>query len=229
MAEHPRHVNRTLPLRILYLGRIYREQKRVHLFPKILEMLQKSGIPFQWTIAGEGHDRVELEPLMRSPAPHQRVEFIGPVSYSDVGKILNTHDVYLLASDYEGLPLSMLEAMGNGLVPVVSDLESGIRDVVDAGNGTLVSINDVEGYAQAIIHLHQHRDELAVKSAAAKARVQTEFSVGAMTDRWLQVLPMAVASKEWPRRFAVRGVLTDPGQWKYHPLMRPFRRLLKRI
>ena len=44
-------------LRILYLGRLAREQKRVHLFPEILRQLVASGMPFHWTIAGEGEER----------------------------------------------------------------------------------------------------------------------------------------------------------------------------
>ena len=49
------------PLRVLYLGRLVNEQKRVRLFPQILTVLQQSGIPFHWTIAGEGPDRAILE------------------------------------------------------------------------------------------------------------------------------------------------------------------------
>jgi glycosyltransferase involved in cell wall biosynthesis len=64
--------------------------------------------------------------------------------------------------------LTGLAAMGGGLVPVVSDLPSGIPEVVDNSNGFLVPINDAASYARGIVHLHEHRDELAAKSAAAR-------------------------------------------------------------
>src|SRR6185437_8227409 len=54
MPYSPRDVQQ--PLRILYLGRLGREQKRVHLFPQIFEQLKSSGIPFHWTIAGDGEE-----------------------------------------------------------------------------------------------------------------------------------------------------------------------------
>ena len=51
--------------------------------------------------------------------------------------------------------MSLLESMAHGLVPVVSDIESGIREVVDSNNGIRVAIDDIPGYAKAIIHLHE--------------------------------------------------------------------------
>jgi glycosyltransferase involved in cell wall biosynthesis len=214
------------PLRILYLGRIMDGQKRVYLFPRILAALKISGIPFQWTIAGEGDQRANLERLMSSANPTQRVLFHRSLPYSQVSALLEKHDIFLLASDAEGLPMSLLETMGHGLVPVVSDLESGIRDVVDAGNGMLVPVNDVEGYARAIIHLHGHREELAAKSIAARERVKKDFSVEAMTDRWLAAFPQNLpAVRAWPTTWNIKPLLAARHPFYFSPPMRVLRRL----
>jgi len=184
----PREVtDRLAPIRILYLGRLEQEQKRVRLFPQILAQLQAKNIPFQWTIAGEGSQRAFLEREMQCRGTSSQVQFTGHVAYADVPALLKRHDVYLLASDYEGLPLSLLEAMACGVVPVVSDLESGIRDLVSASTGIAVPVNDIDAYADAILQLHLNRGELHQKSIAAQQRVAQEFSVEAMTDRWLTV------------------------------------------
>lgn len=218
------------PLRVLYLGRLVHEQKRVLLFPKILAALQQSGVPFQWTLAGDGPDRAVIEKQMRPRLDHQRVQFVGTVPYSDISRVLNAHDVFLLASDYEGLPLSLLEAMGHGLVPVISDLASGVREVVNASNGMLVPVNEVEGYAHAIIHLHEQRGELAAKSVAARERVRTEFSVGAMTDRWLHVFGQAKeATIVWPREWHIRSPLVARHPIYFSPPLRTLRRLAKKL
>ena len=213
------------PLRILYLGRITDPQKRVNLFPQILTLLQRAGIPFRWTIAGQGDKRAELERIMLTSST-QEVKFIGAVPNAEVPALLEKQDIFLLTSDAEGLPMSLLEAMGHGLVPVVSDLESGIREVVNAGNGTLVPVDDVEGYARAIIHLHEHRDELAAKSAAAHELVQREFSVAAMTERWLSVLPKTVPPiSEWPSRWRIRPPLAARSSLRFSLPARVLRRL----
>jgi glycosyltransferase involved in cell wall biosynthesis len=218
------------PLRILYLGRIMNPQKRVHLFPEILEGLKKSGIPFQWTIVGEGDQRLNLESLMASNRPEQQVVFTGLLPNAQVPDLLEKQDVFLLASDAEGLPISLLEAMAHGVVPVVSDLESGIRDVVDAANGMLVPVDDVEGYARAIIHLHEHRDELAAKSAAAHERVKKEFSVEAMADRWLTALPpMKTAMEPWPKHWRINAPLTAKNPRRFLWPMRVLRRAAARL
>ena len=218
------------PLQILYLGRLAREQKRVHLFPRILEQLKASGIPFHWTIAGDGPDKAALEQTMKGAPPEQTVSFAGPVRYAGVPALLKQHDLYLLASDFEGLPLSLLEAMGAGLVPVVSQLPSGIPEVVDAGNGMLVPVDEVAGYARAIIHLHGHRDELAAKSAAARARVQTEFSVAAMTDRWLAAFPARSGDiAPWHKHWRIQAPLTAGIPLYFSPPVRALRRLAARF
>lgn len=217
-------------LHILYLGRLGRGQKRVHLFPKIFSQLCAGGMPFHWTIAGEGEERGFLEANLKAVSPAQTVSFAGKISYAEVPQLLRTHDVYLLASDYEGLPLSLLEAMGAGLVPVVSDLPSGIPEVVNKTNGILVPVNDVEGYARGIIHLHQHRDELEKKSAAARERVKKEFSGEAMTDRWLAIFPKTFPeTDEWPSHWKIKAPLPSRHPVYFSPPMRVLRRWAVRL
>jgi glycosyltransferase involved in cell wall biosynthesis len=221
---------RSQPLRVLYLGRIVDGQKRAHLFPKIFADLKKSGIPFRWTIAGEGDRRAALEREMASDVPGQQVLFPGSLPNAAVPALLKENDVFLLASDTEGLPISLLEAMAHGVVPVVSDLESGIRDVVTAANGMLVPVDDVEGYARAIIHLHEHRDELAAKSAAAHERVRTDFSVEAMADRWLAALPKNTpATGRWPDDWKIQPPLNARHPVYFSPPMRILRRLAAKL
>ena len=225
VPQHVRPRDGGQPLHILYLGRLVNDQKRVHLLPTVLAALKKEGVPFRWTIAGEGDQRTALEQAMPSLSC-QEVRFIGAVPNAQVPALLEQQDIFLLASDAEGLPISLLEAMAHGVVPVVSDLESGIRDVVDATNGMLIPVAEVEGYARAIIHLHQHRQELAVKSAAAHERVRTKFSVEAMTDRWLAAFaqePPAIGA--WPPKWKIKPLLVARYPIYHSPTMRIFRRL----
>ncbi len=218
------------PLRILYFGRLIHPQKRVRLFPQIMAALTAAGVPFDWVIAGEGEERAWLEENMRSTSPAQTVRFLDTIAYHEVPQLLADRDIFLLASESEGLPMSLLEAMGHGVVPVASALESGIREVVNETNGVPVPPDDTDGYARAIIHLHTHRDELQAKSLAATATARTEFSVEKMADCWLAGLENAPKPRvPWRAAVKVRAPLRDRHPWKYAPLLRPFRRLAKRL
>ncbi len=218
------------PLRILYFGRLVEAQKRVRFFPQILEQLKSSGIPFHWTIAGEGPEKTFLQSALQSSPPSQTVSFPGKILYGDVPRLLAAHDVFLLASNVEGLPLSLLEAMGYGLVPVVSDLDSGIREVVDETSGIRVVPSNVSGYAEAIIWLHEHREEMRRLSQNAQARVRRDFSVGAMTDRWLGALPPPPKSDvNWPDRWRIGAPLPSRGDLRFSPPARLLRRWLIKL
>jgi len=216
-------------LRILYLGRLDREQKRVHLLPQILDELRASGIPFHWTIAGAGPEEGRLREAMRSDGA-QTVAFSGRVAYADVPAMLLANDVFLLTSDYEGLPLSLLEAMGHGLVPVVSDLESGIAEVVDESTGIRVPSSETTGYARSIVSLHRDRSLLARLSAAARSRVAKVYSRQAVAERWTSVLAHVPAvNSSWPDRWKITPILAAPNPWRFHPLLRPARRVFARV
>jgi glycosyltransferase involved in cell wall biosynthesis len=214
------------PMRILYLGRLCRPQKRVHLFPEILRDLNAANVPFHWTIAGDGPERAWLQKEMKSFAPNSAVNFPGAINYRDVPHLLDSHDIFLLISDHEGLPLSLLEAMAHGLVPVVSRLPSGVTDVVDEECGILVEPNDTGAYADAIIRLWQEPAVLSAMSARAPLRIRSEHSVEAMADRWLALLDRLNKNDQtkWPQSFSVEGPLNHNSLWFRQP-MRSLRRL----
>jgi colanic acid/amylovoran biosynthesis glycosyltransferase len=223
-------VNLDKPLRIIYLGRLEHEQKRVRLFPEILDQLKQSGIPFQWAIVGDGTEMNFLKMSMHTERPEQSVTILGARPYHEVPILLVAHDIYLLTSEYEGLPLSLLEAMAEGVVPVVSRLGSGIPEVVDENTGRLVDPKHPGGYAEAIIGLHQNRLEMARLSRNASERVRVEFSASAMVDRWLDVLPKGNTSNiTWPMRPHVKIPLVKQNPVLFSRPARVLRRLAKKL
>jgi len=216
------------PIRILYFGRLSRSQKRVHLFPEILRQLKAVDLPFQWTIAGDGPERARLEQRMIEAPSKSVITFPGPIKYADVPGLLDRHDVFLLTSDEEGLPLSLLEAMAHGLVPVISDLPSGVSEVVDQECGILVDPSDVDGYAAGIIWLAQNPSAFSAMAEKAPLRVRTNFSVAAMTDRWLTLLNRMDKGRQqvWPQTFTVTGPLNHDSLWYREPI-RTIRRVVR--
>ncbi len=219
------------PIRITYVGRLVHEQKRVHLFAQILQTLVNSDRPFVWRIAGEGARLRSLQKNLRTNSSQQRVSFEGQVPNDRIPELMLSSDIFLLPSDYEGLPISLLEAMAHGVVPVVSDLPSGIREVVNAETGIVVHPENIDGYAAAILQLDSDREDLARKSRAASRLVREGFSCEAMGNRWLKMLcELPSTAADWPISQKVTYSLMMRGLgFPFLPAFRPVGKLINRI
>lgn len=200
------------PLRLLSLGRIVDSDKGVFWLPKILEHVAQGEA--RLTIAGDGPDLPELK--RRCAHLDERVCFIGRVPPRQVPRVLAEHDVFLFPSRFEGLGLSLVEAMAAGCVPVASRIK-GVTDFVvrDGENGILFDFGDVRSAASAIASLAADRDRLVELSAAAHRKIGNRFNLEAMAQSYLEVLSRVMAD---PPRIRDRLPMA---QWDYPSGLRP--------
>ena len=163
------------PLRLVFAGRLEHGQKGVLDLPAIDERLRARGVGTRWTIIGGGPDEAHL----RGQWPESnRVVYRGSLTNAETVSALADHDVFVLPTRYEGLPVGLLEAMGAGLVPVVSRIDSGVPDVVTDGvDGVMPAVGDIDGFAAAIAQLADHRDRLETMSRAARRTVESRFDI----------------------------------------------------
>jgi glycosyltransferase involved in cell wall biosynthesis len=215
-------------MRILYIGRVSEDQKRVSVMARVIKRTLERSTDLEWTIAGDGP---EFGFLKTELAGLDRIRFLGAVPYRDVPAVLELHDVYFLCSEFEGLPLSLLEAMGAGLVPVVSDLPSGISEVVNDSNGIRVDIHDEEGYCNSLISLAVDPSRRAALAARAVSEVRSSHSTEAMTRRWEAMLDALLPDEMplWKTQCTAVSPLGMHAQWIFHPLLRPLRSRWKRL
>lgn len=124
-----------------------------------------------------GQDRMggALQQLASRLLPTGEIQFLG--YRADIGDLLAASDVFVLASDWEGLPVSMLEAMLSGL-PVVATRVSGIPEAVtDGEEGWLVPPRDPERLAAAIDRLLDDPAAATAMGQRGRQRVLREFSL----------------------------------------------------
>ncbi|MCM3453728.1 glycosyltransferase [Heyndrickxia oleronia] len=100
-------------------------------------------------LAGDGELMEELKKAAIKLNISKHVVFLGNVE--NIPMLLQTSDIFVLSSIYEGLPMTILEAMGAKL-PVIATRVGGLPDIVK-GNGILVEPNDSNGLASAMIQL----------------------------------------------------------------------------
>lgn len=177
------------PLRILYAGRLEHAQKRVLDIVRVLDRLVEMGVPATLTMVGGGEARADVESLGRKHIEAGRLVLAGTLPNHRMGEKYDQADVFLLTSAYEGLPLGLLEAMSHGCVPVVSQIESGIPELVrDGMNGLSAAIGDIDGFASKLALLQRDSGLCERLSGAARdAIVRGPYSAEKMCAEYAKV------------------------------------------
>jgi glycosyltransferase involved in cell wall biosynthesis len=151
-----------------------------------------------FVLVGDGPQRSALESQAATLGLTNRVRFLG--HRSDVPALLAASDLFVLPSLYEGLPLSVLEAMAARRPVVATDIAGTREAVVDGITGLLVPPTDPGALAQALRRLLGDPALGAALTTAAYDRMQAEYSVATMVTRVTQVyemlLPKAIPSSE---------------------------------
>ncbi len=128
------------PLGLLYHGRLEQSNKRVLALLEMSDELARRGVSHRLTLVGDGPSTPEVDACIArtDPGRIRRLEAIAPDA---VPRVLEEHDIAVLASRAEGLSIAVIEAMSRGCVPVITRTESGAAQLVSPGeNGELVDL-----------------------------------------------------------------------------------------
>lgn len=138
--------------KIVFIGRC-EEAKGYNTIPVVAKQLASIGKYFEWHIIGEG----SLEKQNQAPwVAGVNVRFYGTLANEELLNLLPDFDFLILPSLAEGMPLTVVEAMKAGVIPVVSDLPGGLREIVRNGEtGFRINNNSVQGFAEVFVKLQQ--------------------------------------------------------------------------
>ena len=146
--------NETNSLNLLFLGR-HTASKGIFDLIKINQILVEKCIYVNWIILGNGP---ETEQFKNEWQNEPNVSFRHQPTVSEVMNEIKNCDILVLPTKFEGLPVAMLEAMSMGCVPIVSNLEGGIQELVEDNiNGFKCTMDDNELFAEKIIYLNLNR------------------------------------------------------------------------
>jgi glycosyltransferase involved in cell wall biosynthesis len=134
---------------IIFIGRPTAE-KGFPFLPEIDRKLQEQGLNMTWHLVGVGKEESRRLPW----AEKAIVKAYGQLPNDELTVMLSGMDFYVLPSRAEGMPVSLIESMKAGVVPIVNDLPGGIRELVIEGEtGFKVPDNDAEVFAGRIAML----------------------------------------------------------------------------
>lgn len=171
-------------LRLLFLGRIEDSSKGVMWLPKIFA---KAAASTTLTIAGSGPDEARLKSAFGRHG--DRVGFLGPVPPDRVPEVLARHDVLLMPSRFEGAPMSLIEGMAAGCVPVVSHIRGVTDAFIEHGrDGLLFPMGDCLEASRLVSELESDDDRLSHLAAAARTRALRSCRQDEMTAAYAAVL-----------------------------------------
>lgn len=171
---------------LLFLGRIDKS-KGLQKIADALKVIKEKGIPFIFYLCGVGPDKEWLMSYLSDSLLQENVVDKGVVYGDEKSELLKRSTIYLLPSDFEGLPLSLLESMGYYVVPIVSPVGS-IPDVVNKENGKIAST--VDEIVEAVTELNSDREKLKSLACVSRKTIVDRYS----STRFVQLINEVYAS-----------------------------------
>lgn len=170
--------------KIVSVGRL-KPQKNQCMLIKAFAEFHKKYSDYSLVIYGEGPMRNELIALSEQLGVSDSVDF--PGNESDIFAKISDATMFVLSSNYEGMPNALLEAMCISL-PVISTKVSGAVDLIkDGENGLLVDCGNVNELTQAMIRMASD-DNLRNRCAKNAGEINETLSIEAVSAQWADLL-----------------------------------------
>lgn len=174
--------------RVVYVGRLVEYQKCVSRVVDAMIRACYAEPRIECRVIGDGEQRPNLESIVSTAGLAERISFAGRLEPEAVRRELADAQATVLMSDYEGLPVALLEAMAAGVVPVVRSIRSGIPELVADGVTGCLCGDDPEEVARELAHLANDPCRWASLSRRAAAHVGDGFSRSASLHAWVALI-----------------------------------------
>lgn len=170
-------------------------------YPNLLSAMEKLPRTALLVIAGAGPQEAPLRRLATQFGIESRVRFLG--FQPDVLSWMQAADAFVLASLWEGLPISLLEAGACALPAVATDVPGSRDIVVDGETGFLAPAGDSVALRSAMDRMMRlDTDARAAMGDRARRRVVEQFSLESVLDRWEAVYRDLLEQHPRPRPWA---------------------------
>ena len=184
---------------LLFVARL-EELKGIGDLLRAIATLRNTHPDLRLTVIGDGPGRKRFERLTHELGLDHSVEFTGYISPAEVSKALSNTDVLVSPSYAEGVPVSLMEALGSG-VPVVATQVGGVSELVeDDVNGFIIRPGDTEQLADRLHRLLADPELRRRFGQAGKAKVARDFDSNNEAARLKQLFENQLAGIASPTR-----------------------------
>jgi len=189
------------PLRLGYVGRLDPDKRVLDLVALCTE-LDRRGFTYELTVVGGGSDEEALRARLSGHARSATVRFLGTLGIEQIyDGVYPQLDCVLLFSEIEGLPLTLLEAMAHGVVPVVSRFHGYASEGLlrDGETALLFAVGDTAAAAACIVACGRDVELFDRLSSAGKFEVSMGYSLERSARGWADAMTVTL------ERTIVRG------------------------
>jgi glycosyltransferase involved in cell wall biosynthesis len=159
--------------------------KNYKLFVKIASQIRKTNKNIYFVLAGDGPEREKLKHLCNEYGLNSK--FAMPGYIEDMGSFYMDLDLFINTSLHEGIPMSVLEAMGYG-IPVIAPCVGGLSEIIDNGvDGYLIPQHNSELFSNKCLELFSDQLLLKKTSQAAREKIEKKFSVERMAEEYYKL------------------------------------------
>ncbi|MBM4340283.1 MAG: glycosyltransferase family 4 protein [Deltaproteobacteria bacterium] len=132
----------------------------ISLLIRAIPMIIKEAPGTKFIIAGEGNEKEALEQEAKALNVYTHIEFLGRIPHEEMPSLLAKSDIYVSTSLYDGTSVSLLEAMGAGVFPIVTDIPANREWIEDGKNGFLFPVNDENILARRVLDAIRDKEKV---------------------------------------------------------------------
>jgi len=166
----------------------FAKQKDQPTLIQAMRLLSQQHIQTRLSFAGVGKPRLiqNSQKVAAQSGLSSQIDFLGHVA--NMPALLAKHQIFVLSTHYEGMPLALIEAMASGCACIGTDV-IGVREVIQHGvTGLLVPENNAPALAEAIALLINDPEKAENLGRAARNIVQKHFTLNVMSENYTRLL-----------------------------------------
>jgi len=170
----------------------FRPQKRVDKWVEVAAEIAKLTNEISFIMVGDGPDDAMLREKIKANGLSEAIQLRGQLS--DTVSAYKQIDIFLLTSDFEGLPLALLEAMSCGCVPVISNV-GGIKQLQFDGFGYKYDAFDAKKIAEEVVSYTTDKQKFLAESKRARDFVVKNYSLEKQVREIIKLYQRSIENK----------------------------------
>ena len=190
--------------KVIYAGRLVVQQKQILKLTKAFCDASKANSNLEFSIYGDGDKEQSIKALIKDQKATNSVTLFKALPPSQILNKIQEHHVFTLMSDYEGMPIALMEAMACGVVPICLNEESGINEIIQHGVNGFIVKNRGEDYQEKLQLLVNDRSLWETMSKNAIATIQQKYSSKITHQKWFELLNQFKDVKQKPLGIPLR-------------------------